>query len=407
MRQHYKIPLLAGIGGMLEFYDFIVFALFYPQIQQAFFAQISHPFLQLLTFFLAFSAAYIVRPMGGLIAGWFGDRYGRKVTFTATIMVMAICVLAMGLLPSYAQIGWSAPIILLLLRVIQGLAVGGELAGAIVYVFESFHDQIGLALGILYAMITLGNVLGNLVHLGLMSFLPESIAWRGAFIFGSLVAIIGYIVRRKLHETPAFEKIQSLPRKSFKSMLYSNRWTMIGMILCVIPAAFNGVVTMLYMANYLQDTLHYPHTSDLMLALALLNVTILFISSYISDYINYLKAFRLWCVMMIICGFVGIYLIEYSPIIGTIILMLPVSVICGWYLRMLCEAFVTRFRYSGVALTYNIGFAVVGALAPITIQSLLTLHIGQYAVAWVCALCATMGLIGVGMIKCKPCSLLS
>lgn len=395
MFHKYKIPILAGIGGLLELYDFIIFALFYPQIQLAFFAQISNPTLQLLVFFIAFSSAYVVRPIGGVIAGYFGDRYGRKLTFTVTIMVMAVCVLLMGLLPTYAQIGWFAPIALLLLRVTQGLAVGGELAGAIVYVFESFKYQIGLALGILYAMITLGNVLGNIVHVSLSAIFPVEFAWRVAFMLGSLVAIIGYLVRRKLHETPAFMKISNTPKLSFFTLFKQNRIILIAITACIIPIAFNGIIVMLYLSKYLKDTTHYLHTDTLMLSLALLNSFIILIVGFISDYINYKNAFKIGCLLALLSGWLYVYILNYSIVLGVIVLMLPFSVLCGLYLRIICEAFPTHFRYSGVALSYNIGFAVVGAFVPLLIQSLLTLKFDTYTIAFASTICAIIGLIGI------------
>jgi len=168
-----KLLLLSSLGGILEFYDFIIFALFASYISNAFFPT-SDELASLMITFATFAIGYLVRPLGGILFGHFGDRVGRKSTFTVSIFLMAIATLGMGLIPTYNAIGISAPIIIIIgisapiiiiiLRIVQGISIGGEIPGAITYISESFSHYKGLACGIIFSALLLGIVLGSVVH---------------------------------------------------------------------------------------------------------------------------------------------------------------------------------------------------------------------------------------------------
>jgi MFS family permease len=132
----YKTLGLAALGGALEFYDFIIFVFFAPAIGQLFFPQAIPDWLRQLQTFGIFAAGYLARPLGGIIMAHFGDLLGRKRMFTLSVLLMSVPTLLMGLLPTYASIGLLAPVLLLVLRVLQGAAVGGEVPGAWVFVSE-------------------------------------------------------------------------------------------------------------------------------------------------------------------------------------------------------------------------------------------------------------------------------
>ncbi|WP_268801687.1 MFS transporter [Piscirickettsia litoralis] len=201
-----KVSVLAGVGGMLEFYDFILYILFSSQISASFFQEVQSEYIKSLLTIAVFSVAYVVRPIGGFLIGWLGDNIGRKKSFSFTILLMAFCMFLMGIMPTYAQIGILAPIIFILLRVVQGIALGGELPGAIVFVYESV-DRKGIALGVLFSMVFLGFILGDVMSLIFHHFFDEN-AWRIAFISGSAIAFVGYYIRKKLDETKMFSELE-------------------------------------------------------------------------------------------------------------------------------------------------------------------------------------------------------
>ena len=186
-KQDYKTLSLAALGGALEFYDFIIFVFFANAIGQLFFPPEMPEWLRLLQTFGIFAAGYVVRPLGGIVMAHFGDLLGRKRMFTLSILMMAVPTLLIGLLPTYATIGLAAPLLLLLMRVFQGAAVGGEVPGAWVFVSEHVPSRFtGFACGVLTAGLTVGILLGSLVATGLNTvYTPAEItdgAWRYPFI---------------------------------------------------------------------------------------------------------------------------------------------------------------------------------------------------------------------------------
>lgn len=158
-----KIILMSSIGGALEFFDFAIYALFSNYISQTFFPKENH-IISLLYTFGIFAIGYLARPIGGLIFGAIGDRFGRRYCFSSSIIIMALSTLLIGLLPSYLQIGYAAPVLLTLLRIIQGISLGGEIPGSTIFTAEHLLglQKRGLAVGIIFMCITLGNVLGGL-----------------------------------------------------------------------------------------------------------------------------------------------------------------------------------------------------------------------------------------------------
>lgn len=183
-RSDYKTLGLAALGGALEFYDFIIFVFFAPAIGQLFFPHDIPDWLRQLQTFGIFAAGYLARPLGGVIMAHFGDLFGRKRMFTLSVLMMSVPTLLMGLLPTYDTIGILAPVLLLLFRVLQGAAVGGEVPGAWVFVSEHVPSRhIGYACGTLTAGLTAGILLGSLVAAGINS--RYSTAEVGAFAWRS------------------------------------------------------------------------------------------------------------------------------------------------------------------------------------------------------------------------------
>lgn len=212
--QDYKTLALAALGGALEFYDFIIFVFFAAVVGALFFPPDMPEWLRLVQTFGIFAAGYLARPLGGIIMAHFGDRIGRKRMFSLSILLMALPTLAMGMLPTYQTIGIAAPLLLLLMRVLQGAAIGGEVPGAWVFVAEHVPPQrIGFACGVLTSGLTSGILLGSLVATWLNSWLtPQEVlagGWRIPFFLGGLFGLMAMYLRRWLHETPVFLAMQA------------------------------------------------------------------------------------------------------------------------------------------------------------------------------------------------------
>ena len=213
-RNDAKVLGLSALGGALEFYDFVVFVFFTKTLGQLFFPSDIPAWLAQLQVYGIFAAGYLVRPLGGVVMAHFGDRLGRKRMFSLSIFLMALPTLLIGLLPTYAQIGALAPVLLLALRMLQGLAIGGEMPGAWVFVAEHAPPaRVGFAVGSLSAGINVGTLMGSLMASWVVhAFAPAEVlawGWRIAFVVGGVFGFVSVWLRRWLDETPVFARIRA------------------------------------------------------------------------------------------------------------------------------------------------------------------------------------------------------
>ncbi|HTF66267.1 MAG TPA: MFS transporter, partial [Edaphobacter sp.] len=214
-----RILSLASIGGALEFYDFVIFVFFATIIGKLFFAASLPDWVRQAQTFGIFAAGYLARPIGGIVMAHFGDTRGRKRIFTLSVLLMAIPTLLIGLLPTYQSIGVAAPLLLLSMRVLQGVAIGGEAPGAWVFVAEhARRGRVGFAVGLLTSGLSFGILIGSLMATCLNQIFSQAQiaagAWRIPFLLGGLFGFIAMWLRRWLKETPVFEEMRNRARLS-------------------------------------------------------------------------------------------------------------------------------------------------------------------------------------------------
>lgn len=199
--QERKIVGLSALGGMLEFYDFIIYGIFSVYFAHQFFPS-GNELISIIQSYVVFVLGYIARPIGGMIFSHVGDEKGRKKVLIITIILMGISSLGIGLLPTYEQIGMAAPIALLFLRLLQGLALGGELPSTFVYVSETMPNKRGSGIGLTMTGVNSGLLLGMVVNelLNFMYTKAELIefGWRIPFIFGGILCLVSYKIRKTL-----------------------------------------------------------------------------------------------------------------------------------------------------------------------------------------------------------------
>ena len=213
-RQQAKTLTLSALGGALEFYDFVIFVFFATTMGALFFPADMPGWMRMVQTFGIFAAGYLARPLGGVVMAHFGDLLGRKRMFMLSILMMAVPTLLMGLLPTYAQAGVLAPLLLLLLRLLQGAAIGGEAPGAWVFVSEHVSPRHRtLACGALSAGLCAGILLGSLVARAVNAAFDEATllawGWRVPFVVGGVFGLLAMVLRRQLHETPVFAELQA------------------------------------------------------------------------------------------------------------------------------------------------------------------------------------------------------
>jgi MFS family permease len=376
--QQKKLLLLSGLGGILEFYDFIIYALFAGTIAKAFFP-LTNSAASLMAAFGTFFIGYLVRPLGGIFFGHYGDRFGRKKTFTLSILMMAFSTLFIGLIPPYSSIGIIAPIIVTLLRIIQGLSVGGEIPGAIAYVSESFPAQKGLTCSVVFACLIFGIVLGSFVQAIITSLTTDAqmqqFGWRIAFIVGGIFGFGSFWMRRSLQESPLFKAIQNKTEKFPLHTVFkkASPQTVLGIFITALGAVIITVL-FLFTPTYFSKVLFIPKNSAYLwynTGGILLSALICIPFGILSDKIqpNQIKTLLYILILSTLILAYPIFYIYTHQLNLSFIAFGVSSILTGfaWGIipRVLSELFPTEIRYSGVALSYNVGFALFGGLTPL------------------------------------------
>lgn len=407
-RNEWKIIILSSLGGALEFYDFVIFGVFAQYIGEAFFSTLGSV-MQLVLSFAVFAIGYLSRPVGGVVLSWFGDRYGRRRVFIASIIAVSFSTIGMGLVPTYAVWGAAATGIMLLLRLIQGFCLGGELPGAITYVVETAPERAGFVCGVVFFFVSVGVVLAALVNLVLHSVLsPAAIAsygWRIAFIIGGVIGLLAFWLRRKLEETPEFAHMKGKAAKHPTAELLKEHGpaVLLGILITAATAAYNGLL-FAQMPSYLAKLLHYDgHTVAVAqnVALATMSVGVL-IAGWLGDIIPRRLIIRVGALLMALLT-IPFYLALQGHHVNLIFLMflcgLPGGLINGTFACVIADLFPTRVRYSGVALAYNVSFTIFSGTAPLVVTWLIS-HTGHdISPGYFMAGCAVLTFLGTFKLK--------
>lgn len=384
-KEQRRALILSSLGGMLEFYDFIIYIFLAPMIEKVFFAD-STSYMATIKTLAIFSIGYLLRPLGGIVFSHFGDRYGRKVVFLLTVVFMAVPSFAIGLLPTTAQIGMMAPILLLVFRMMQGLALGGEIPAAITFVSEHVpSNRRGLALAILFFGINIGLLLGSLSTTVITTlFTPEQVlsyGWRIPFLIGGVFGVASIFVRRHLRETAAFtslrpQDVQRIPL--FTLMRHSYKNVIQGMLLVALGSI--SVFLYLYWPQYLHQYMHYDLATLMRLNTAstlILNISII-LGGLLGDRFGYRNLYLIGTLVVIVLTYPLFSLFGTANIGWVAFSYLTFSILFGFipssYSAILSELFPTSTRYSGIAISYNLAYACFGGLSPL----LCTLAIGVF-----------------------------
>lgn len=396
-----KTTLLASLGAGLEYYDFIVYGMMVVFLNTLFFSS-SSPWINQMKAFGVFASGYLARPFGGVVFGMIGDAFGRKKSFLLVMMLMALATLAIGFLPTREQIGSSAAVLLIVCRILQGLSFGAELPGAITVVYEhSEKKERAFLSGFVISSVTLGSLLASLILFFLTQSFNESEilrwGWRIPFLFGGTLAIINAFIRKYLQETPEYlesAKNRS-PRFRFHSPLFllaSNYWkqTLLGIGTTLFLSSL--VIFVLYLPTYLGTNYNFAQ-SDIYLAMTFSmawSALILPVFGYIADRWSPGALFRTATIGFAVLALPIFQLLNFGSFAGLAAFMILyqtlLSAATTSYFPLLSALFPTQSRYTGVALSYNVSYALMG-LSPIVLTFLIE-RFEPHAVVWFLIPCA-------------------
>lgn len=407
-RAEWRTILLASLGGALEYLDFILYGIFAGYIGRAFFPA-TDPLTSLILSFGVFAGGYLARPVGGFVLGHFGDRFGRRRILIWSILLMSISTMGMGLLPTYASIGAAASILMVVLRLMQGFALGGELPGAITYVVEAAPERKSLASGIIFLFVNSGVVLAALMSLIIHSVLGANDTaqwgWRIGFLAGGVLGFASFWLRLSLEESRAFNAIkQNASRLPILDLVQAHPGHVLtGIAALATMAGFNGLL-FAHMPSYLTQVLGYP-AFDAMLAqnicLATLSISLLAVA-WAGDFIPRRYFLATGAALFVVLAW-PFYASLAADRENYVWLMVGAAVVAslgnGTFAAIAADLFPTHLRLSGVASSLNLSTTIFSGTAPLVATGLIAVTGRSEAPAFVLIGCGILTLLSMAGLR--------
>ena len=389
-----SIRVLAAslIGSAIEWFDYFLYATVAALIFNQLYFPTEDKTVGTMLAFMSLGLSFFVRPFGGIFFSHIGDKIGRKKTLVLTLTLMGGATVLMGLLPTYQAIGIAAPILMILLRLIQGLGIGGEWGGAMLLAVEyAPKDKRGLFGSVPQMGVTLGMLLATLA-LTVMTMLPEedfmSWGWRVPFIGSALLVVLGLIIRKGIDETPAFKKNQEEGKVVAVPLIETLRTHKKEVLIaigakCAETAPFYIMFT--FIMYYATQVLTYERSQILnAVTIATMITTILIpVAGALSDKVGRKTVYIIGVILMMLYAFPyfimlntgSILWLNVATIVGLGIIWTPVTAVLG---TMFSEIFKSNVRYTGITLGYQIGAALAGGTAPMVALWLLNTFDSSY-----------------------------
>lgn len=370
---------LSSLGGILEFYDFIIVFFFAKIISQHFFPAGIGEFWAMLNTYGTFAAGYLARPLGGVVMAHFGDKFGRKNMFMLSIALMVIPTFSLAVIPTYETIGYAAPLFLILVRICQGIAIGGELPGAWVFIHE--HAPAGhknAFVGFLTGCVTGGILLGSFVAL-LMNFIytPAELsdwAWRVPFVIGGVFGLISIYLRRFLQETPVFKKMReskALAKFPLEEVVKTSRFGIWSSMFITWVLTGCIVVFILLMPGFVGGVLGFSpfETTYFQMGGLVCIVSSCWLTGRLADKHNPSTLCILFSAGFAVSS-VAFFSLLYTaaPVVSEVVLAYFATCFFAGIMNFcpifMCDVFPARIRFSGISFAYNIAYALSGAFTP-------------------------------------------
>ena len=401
-----KVIFVASLGNLLEMYAFSLFVMLLPTLTPLFFP-FSNPVAALLLAYGVFSLGFLAAPLGALLFGYIGDKYGRKMALSLSLYGMALSTFFIGLLPSFETLGIIAPLFLSCLCFVQGVCLGGENVGGGVYVIESISDKDHGFFGSLTAASgTLGGLFASVLSVFFVSSLMPAWGWRIPFVLAIFIGILGLYLRNSLEESPAFKRVSLVPSFNPIRELLSDKLLP---FLCAIGIGGLGTVPFYLIIGFLNSYLvllnliTISDSAHLNFALLLFSVCTMPLAGYLADKIGaanimYLSAlgsiafaYPFFC-MVYAGSFLNIMLAEIIFLGLSQLFVAPIN-------AFVTQLFPPRSRYTGTALGYCIGMALFGGTTPFVSLSLINWSGSHFAPIFYLIFVCLVGMVSVKVGK--------
>lgn len=407
-----KAAKASFIGNFVEWFDYASYGYFASIIASVFFAK-SDPAVALMSTYGIFALSFIVRPFGGIFWGHIGDKYGRKLALSWSILIMSGATFLIGFLPSYASVGILAPLLLLLLRMVQGFSASGEYAGASAFMAEyAPPNKKGFYTSIVPASTAAGLLLGSLIAAAMTAFMDtdflQSYGWRIPFLLAAPLGLVGRYMRLNLEKTPAFKAFEESNIEKpvpIKNLFANHKKTLcIAFMLCSLNAvAFYLILS--YMPTYLSTQMGVNETQSLLSASISLAAYIgmIFTMGKLSDKYGRKTMLIIASVLFIVLTVPLFHLLSTGGFLFIVLIQLVFSLLLsindGTLPAFLTEIFPVEIRYSGFAFTFNFANALLGGTTPLMATWLIAKTGNQGAPAWLLVGASILALVATLLYK--------
>ena len=369
-----KVAIGAGMGNLIEWFDYASYGYLATIIASVFFAP-GNQSAALLGTFSVFAISFILRPIGGIVWGHYGDKLGRKRILILTIVLMSLSTFAIGFIPGYDTIGMASPLLLLLCRLVQGFSASGEYAGASLFIAEyAPRKRRGVLVSIVPASTAAGLLLGALIAAGLQFGLPKdslhSWGWRIPFLIAGPLGLIALFLRLRLDDTPVFREMEHENTKDPVFISIRQNWKQILVAFGVICLNAVGFYTILsYMPTYLENELGFDAVKSILSTIASLGTYVIFLPlvGSLADKVGRKPVLIGASILFILLSYPAFMLLSLGGVYAVLAQILLGAVLAGndgVLATFLSEMFPASVRYTCFGLSFNLGNAIFGGTAP-------------------------------------------
>lgn len=408
-----KLFVVSGIANVCEWYDYALFGLLVPIIAENFFPHVD-PSKSLLWAFLVFGIGYVMRPLGGIFFGIIGDKYGRKYALSIALMCMSFPTVLMGLLPTYKEIGFISTILMIAVRMLQGLSMGGTLTGSVSFIIEHTDQKNrGFLSSITMSGICIGIMTASLVIYTTRVLLSyeqfEQWGWRIPFLIGILIFAIGLYIMKYTTETPVFQQIQMQGKieKSPLSKVFRYYW--FDMLISIVINSTGSVIFYLnaiYLINFLKTNrgLDDVIANQIATCSYFVMAVVALISGYLSDIYGRICIFFVYNILILLLFYFGIMSIfQNGGYYSLFIAQITLAVIAGAYIGgepvLQAELYPATIRNTALSISYNIATTIFGGTTPYVIALIVQTTGSIYFCSYYVIICSILSTIALYFYK--------